>query len=101
MRPPTLSALGTGGDDVAMRRAPVAVCLAVLSCSLPAQDAKAMKRADHDKRTAKELYEVGKRHLDIGLWARDAGLNPQATTQFLRAESAARASTTAPASCSA
>ncbi|MCU0865677.1 MAG: hypothetical protein MUC36_17975 [Planctomycetes bacterium] len=73
-----------------MRRLATAVSLALLSCSLPAQDAKAMKRADHDKRTAKELYEVGKRHLDIGLWARDAGLNPQATTQFLRAESASQ-----------
>jgi hypothetical protein len=90
MTSPTLSAAAAPGDDAAMRRLATAVSLALLSCSLPAQDAKAMKRADHDKRTAKELYEVGKRHLDIGLWARDAGLNPQATTQFLRAESASQ-----------
>lgn len=50
-----------------------------------AQTASDQKAAEHDKRVLRERVEIGKRHLDIGLWARDVGLVPQATTQFLRA----------------
>jgi hypothetical protein len=55
-----------------------------------AQSPRDLKVADHEKRVLRELYEVGKRHLDIGLWARDAGLHPQATTQFMRADEASQ-----------
>jgi len=34
----------------------------------------------------KNTFETGKAHIELGLWCRDAGLVPQATAEFLRAE---------------
>jgi hypothetical protein len=68
---------------------PVLSALLALTAALAAQTATDIKLEDHAKFVHRELYEVGKRHLDIGTWARDAGLLPQATAQFLRADEAA------------
>lgn len=41
--------------------------------------------AEYEKMRTKALAEAGQRHLELGSWARDQGLVPQATAQFLRA----------------
>ncbi|MEZ6036112.1 MAG: hypothetical protein R3F29_01440 [Planctomycetota bacterium] len=58
---------------------------AALAGTAVAQNTRADVRADFEKRRTKVLAEAGQRHLELGSWARDAGLPPQATTQFLRA----------------
>jgi hypothetical protein len=40
---------------------------------------------DYLKRQRTVLVEAGGRHLDLGLWCRDKGLVPQATTEFILA----------------
>lgn len=50
-----------------------------------AQSPSPAAHAEFEKRRTKVLAEAGQRHLELGSWARDAGLVPQATTQFLRA----------------
>jgi len=41
--------------------------------------------AEYEKRRTRVLAENGQRHLELGSWARDAGLVPQATAEFLLA----------------
>lgn len=56
------------------------------ACLLTALAAAAQSRAaDYEKRRMATLAEAGQRHLRLGSWARDQGLVPQATAQFLRA----------------
>ena len=55
-----------------------------------AQTRHDLKERDHEQLVLNELQAIGKRHLDIGLWARDIGIVPQATTQILRADAASQ-----------
>ena len=71
------------------RLLPVLTCT-FLAAIATAQTPRELKERDHDERVLRELQEVGKRHLDLGLWARDVGLVPQATTQILRADAASQ-----------
>ncbi len=61
-------------------RAALALCLS-FAAALPGQG----HAADYEKKCASLLAEAGQRHLRLGSWARDQGLVPQATAQFLRA----------------
>lgn len=56
-----------------------------LTLSLPAQSAHDMVVANYQKQRDEALFDAGQRHLQLGSWARKAGLVPQATAQFLRA----------------
>jgi hypothetical protein len=47
--------------------------------------AQGNNRAEYDKLRTKTLAENGQRHLRLGSWARDQGLVPQATAEFLLA----------------
>jgi len=68
------------------RAAPLrAVALALLAASLVGQTSTDLLVADFYKVRTRELAEAGQRHLELGSWARKAGLVPQATAQFLRA----------------
>jgi hypothetical protein len=62
----------------------LASLLVVVSAAV-AQSPSPAALAEFEKRRTKVLAEAGQRHLELGSWARDAGLVPQATTQFLRA----------------
>src|SRR5262245_4577833 len=62
-----------------------AVALLTLVGSLFAQTSTDMLVADFHKVRTRELAEAGQRHLQLGSWARDRRLVPQATAQFLRA----------------
>lgn len=57
-----------------------------LAIAAPAQTATDIRVEDYHKLCTRELAEAGQRHLELGSWARDRGLVPQATAQFLRAE---------------
>lgn len=70
---------------------PLSVLAAVLLATLAsAQNRRDLKERDHEQFVLNELQAIGKRHLDIGLWAREIGINPQATTQILRADEASQ-----------
>ena len=56
--------------------------LALAAVSLGAQQ---KARAEFERRRTRALAENGQRHLELGSWARDAGLVPQATSEFLLA----------------
>ncbi len=58
---------------------------ALLVTVVNAQSGTDLIVADYYKVRDRELAEAGQRHLKLGSWARDAGLVPQATSQFLRA----------------
>lgn len=58
------------------------IAVAVLAHALLAQSAA---QGEYDKRRRKALAENGQRHLRLGSWARDRGLVPQATAEFLLA----------------
>ncbi|MCK5941108.1 MAG: hypothetical protein KAI24_03985 [Planctomycetes bacterium] len=58
--------------------------LAVLAPAL-AVAAQSKALAEFEKRRTRALAENGQRHLRLGSWARDAGLVPQATAEFLLA----------------
>ncbi|HZN39906.1 MAG TPA: hypothetical protein VFD82_13935 [Planctomycetota bacterium] len=62
---------------------PTSPILTTLLAALPltAQDAA----VDYQKMRTKVLAENGQRHLQLGSWARDQGLVPQATAEFLLA----------------
>jgi len=57
----------------------------LLTTSATAQTGHDLVVADYQKRRTAMLAEAGQRHLQLGSWARDKGLVPQATAQFLRA----------------
>jgi hypothetical protein len=57
----------------------------VLLPDLLAQSAHDQVVSDYMKRRESALFDAGQRHLQLGSWARKAGLIPQATSQFLRA----------------
>lgn len=61
--------------------------LAFLTLALPIAELAAQNRAydEFQKRKTKALAENGQRHLRLGSWARDQGLVPQATAEFLLA----------------
>ncbi|MGE3175211.1 MAG: hypothetical protein AB7O97_21470 [Planctomycetota bacterium] len=69
--------------------AALAASLALLGAPAPAQStassAADQKARNFVKLRTKVLAEAGQRHLRLGDWARDQGLIPQATAQFLRA----------------
>ena len=73
-----------------MRRAPVAIALLFVIASVGARAVRADKlddaRAKFKRATFVNTFEVGKAHIELGLWARKAGLPVQATAEFLRAE---------------
>ncbi|MBL8752380.1 MAG: hypothetical protein JNK15_03685 [Planctomycetes bacterium] len=58
----------------------LAVCLGL--CSVVAAQQRV---AEYERMRTKALAEASQRHLELGSWARDQGLVPQATGQFLRA----------------
>ncbi|MCA8965632.1 MAG: hypothetical protein KDC48_12175, partial [Planctomycetes bacterium] len=64
--------------------------LCVGAAGLVAQNTREAIAADFEKRRDKVLAEAGQRHLRLGSWAREAGLVPQATAQFLRAVEVSR-----------
>lgn len=66
------------------RAAALLVACLVLASLLPAQADR--DRAEFEKVRTRTLAEAAQRHLRLGSWARKAGLVPQATTQFLRAQ---------------
>ncbi len=73
-------------DTSAPRRVfPLLLLLGGGVAELVAQNTREAIAADFEKRRDKVLAEAGQRHLRLGSWARDAGLVPQATAQFLRA----------------
>jgi hypothetical protein len=57
----------------------------LLLAAAPAQSAAEMIGKEYERRRDDELAEAGQRHLRLGSWARDQGLVPQATAQFLAA----------------
>lgn len=65
-------------------RALVLLALA-LAAAAPAQVRRDAAFTDYHERRNAALAEAGQRHLRLGSWARDQGLVPQATAQFLRA----------------
>lgn len=60
------------------------------AAGMVAQNTREAVAADFEKRRDKVLAEAGQRHLRLGSWARDEGLVPQATAQFLRAVEVSR-----------
>lgn len=74
-----------------MRPAAVATFFCALATTtLVAQSARDVKRRDYEKRLQEHRVEAAQRYVEIGWWARKAGLVPQATTQFLRAAEAGK-----------
>jgi hypothetical protein len=65
-----------------MRPVRLLLVLAVLAASAPTQD---KARTEYELRRTRALAECGQRHLQLGSWARDQGLVPQATAEFLLA----------------
>jgi hypothetical protein len=57
------------------------VAVAALVLHAPAQS----RQQDYRQKRTEALAAAGQRHLQLGAWARDQGLVPQATTQFRRA----------------
>ena len=51
-----------------------------------APDKLAAARKKYEAAAHKNTFEIGKAHIELGIWARDAGLPIQATAEFLRAE---------------
>ncbi len=62
----------------------LAVCVAPAFLATPAR-AKGTAEDELRGKRRKALLEAGQRHLEIGVWARDQGLVPQATAEFIRA----------------
>ncbi len=52
-------------------------------------DREAAARAEHQAKRREMLAEAGKRHVELGIWCRDAGLVAQAGAEFLRASEVA------------
>lgn len=63
----------------------VILVAAFVGVALAAQSARDLERRDYEKRLQEHRVEAAQRYVDIGWWARKAGMVPQATTQFLRA----------------
>ncbi len=65
-----------------MQRLDLALAACLGLCALAASQQRV---AEYEKLRTKTLAEAGQRHLELGSWARDQGLVPQGTAQFLRA----------------
>jgi hypothetical protein len=66
-----------------LRAALIAAVMLATALAATAQTDEA--RAELAKRRRRALLEAGKRHLEVGVWCRDSGLVPQATSEFLAA----------------
>ncbi len=63
------------------------VGFALLAASVgAAPDKLAAARKKYEAAAHRNTFEIGKAHIELGLWARDAGLPVQSTAEFLRAE---------------
>lgn len=62
-----------------------AVCVLVFVLSALPTPAQGAALAEYEQMRQKALAENGQRHLRLGSWARDQGLVPQATAEFLLA----------------
>lgn len=69
-----------------MRALCVAVALIGIGGARAGADKLDAARAKFKVEAHKNVFLTGKAHIELGLWARDAGLVPQATAEFLRAE---------------
>ena len=80
-----------GRPKAAMSRAAPWLALALLAAgALPARaDKLDAARVKFKNEAFKNMWELGLAHIELGLWCRDAGLVPQATAEFLRAEEVA------------
>lgn len=65
----------------------VAACVGMFGATVgAAPDKLAGARKKYEAAVRKNTFEIGKAHIELGLWARDAGLPVQSTAEFLRAE---------------